>query len=145
MKINHHNLVIAAAGLFLFAASAAAQNDSKIYQNSTNRFTFSARFGLNISAKFKGIGGNLNPSKNPGQYDDGYVHTDVSGNAGGQTWYWGYDNSSQINAGNNTVSFDRTTATANGNSSTGNEDSGVTTGFELAYRQLGVVTTSYKF
>ena len=29
-------------------------------------------------------------------YDDGYVRVDVSTNAGGLTWYWGYDNSSQV-------------------------------------------------
>ncbi len=140
MKKIHYQPAVAVAGLFLFAASASAQEDDKIYLDSTNRFTLSLRFGLNISAKFKGIGGSLNPANNtPGQYDNGYVLTDISGNAGGQTWNWGYDNSSQVNSVNNTVSFNRTTAVANGNSSSGKSDSGQNTGFELAYdRQLGM-------
>jgi len=29
-------------------------------------------------------------------YDDGYVYVDITGNAGGYTWYWGYQSSSQI-------------------------------------------------
>jgi len=32
-------------------------------------------------------------------YDDGFVRVDVSGNAGGYTWYWGYQNSSQNQIG----------------------------------------------
>jgi hypothetical protein len=146
MKKNHYQRALTAAGFFAVAATASVQSssavqpDDKIYQDSTNRFTLSVRFGLNINAKFKGIGGSLNPAKNPnGQYDDGYVLTDVSGNAGNQTWNWGYDKSSQVNSVNNTVSFDRTTAVANGSSSSGNSGSGAMTGFELAYdRQLGV-------
>ncbi len=31
----------------------------------------------------------------PGIYSEGYVLTDVSGNAGGKTWYWGYTADSQ--------------------------------------------------
>lgn len=29
-------------------------------------------------------------------YDDGYVRVDSSGNAGGLTWFWGYQNQSQV-------------------------------------------------
>lgn len=32
----------------------------------------------------------------PGGYSDGFVLDDVSGGAGGKTWYWGYDNNSQV-------------------------------------------------
>jgi hypothetical protein len=32
-------------------------------------------------------------------YDDGYVYVDISGDASGYTFYWGYQNSSQIQAG----------------------------------------------
>ena len=146
MKKNNYQRAAAAAGLFAFAAAASAQSaqpvpsDGGIYQYATNRFTLSLRFGLNINAKFKGIGGSLNPANNPnGRYDDGYVLTDISGNVGGQTWNWGYDHSGQVNTVNNTVSFNRTTAVANGSSSSGKSDDDLTTGFELAYdRQLGV-------
>jgi hypothetical protein len=152
MKKNHYHHAVKAAGLFLFAATASAQTDNGIYQDSTatNRFTLSLRFGLDIDTKFKGIGGSLNPSlnnpisrKTPNgdayNYDNGYVLTDVSGNAGNQTWYWGYDNSSQVNTIANTISFNRTTATPSGSSTSGNADSDGNTGFELAYdRQLGV-------
>jgi len=53
-----------------------------------------------------------NPRRTPNgdayNYNNGYVLTDISGNAGNQTWYWGYDNSSQVNFANNTIAFDRT-------------------------------------
>ena len=31
-------------------------------------------------------------------YDDGYVYVDITGDAGGYTWNWGYQSSSQIHA-----------------------------------------------
>ena len=151
-KNNNYNAAIKTAAFFLFAASASAQQADGIYQDSaaTNRFTLSVRFGLDIDTKFKGIGGILNPSANIPisrktprgdnyNYDDGYVLTDISGNAGNQTWYWGYDNSSQVNSIANTISFNRTTATPGGSSTSGGTDADGSTGFELAYdRQIGV-------
>jgi len=153
MKTNHYHWAIKTAALLIVAGNASAQSDpgNVIYQDATNRVSLSFRYGLNINAHFKGIGGSLNPaSAKPGKrmtpdgdkynYDDGYVLTDVSGNAGGQSWYWGHDNASQVNAGNSTVDFSHTTATPNGggSGSTAN-DTGIP-GFELAYdRQLGVV------
>lgn len=144
--------ILALAMPVLLAANASAQSNpgDAVYQDATNRVSLSLRFGLNINAKFKGIGGSLNPSMYNGfgrktaegdkyNYDNGYVLTDVSGNAGGQSWYWGYDNASQVNAGNNTVSFDHTTAVANGGASGSADNNAATPGFELAYdRQLGV-------
>ena len=79
----------------LLATAVSAEQDLKTYLDSTNRVTLSFRFGLNISGKFKGTGGILGGA---GHYADGYVLTDVSGNAGNQTWYWGYQNASQVNA-----------------------------------------------
>jgi hypothetical protein len=148
MKKNHCNLAIKTTSLLLLATAASAEQDQQVYLDSTNRVTLSLRFGLNISAKFKGIGGSLNssmpaangrrtPRGDAYNYDNGYVLTDISGNAGNQTWYWGYDNSSQVNAVNNTISFNRTTASAV-DSSSGDADSDSNTGFELSYdRQLG--------
>ncbi|TAK94613.1 MAG: hypothetical protein EPO07_16465, partial [Verrucomicrobia bacterium] len=67
----------------------------------TNRLSASARLGFNMSARFRGTTVGLPLSGTPRvaphgenyNYDDGYVLTDTSGNYGGQTWYWGYDNS----------------------------------------------------
>jgi hypothetical protein len=152
MKNYHYHWAIKTAAFCIVAASASAQSNlgDVVYQDATNRVSLSLRFGLNINAKFKGIGGSLNPflyhgnnRKTPDgaayNYDNGYVLTDVSGNAGNQTWNWGYDNASQVNAGNHTIAFDRTTAAANGNSSASADNNAATPGFELAYdRQLGV-------
>ena len=155
----HPSSILALMLPVLFAASASAQSvpadvvsqpDDVVFQDSTNRVSLSLRFGLNINAHFKGIGGSLNPASMNGShrrtpdgdrynYDDGYVLTDVSGNAGGQSWYWGYDNASQVNAGNSTIAFNRTTAVANGKDSTIADHDADNAGFEFAYdRQLGV-------
>src|SRR5258707_361613 len=154
MKTNQSNWAVkTTAAVCLAAASASAQTnpDDVIYQDATNRVSLSLRFGFNINAQFKGIGGSLNPASYNGNgrktpdgaaynYDNGYVLTDVSGNAGGQSWNWGYDSASQVNAGNNSIAFQRTTATAAGSSSSGNVDNDAgTPGFEVAYdRLLGV-------
>jgi hypothetical protein len=119
MKNHHQRWTVPVTGALLFATAVSAEQDLQTYLDSTNRITLSLRFGLNISGKFKGIGGSLNPSS-PGNgrrtlrgdkynYDNGYVLTDISGNAGGQTWYWGYDSSSQVNSGANSIAFDRNT------------------------------------
>ncbi len=65
----------------------------------TRHFRIGALAGMNISANFSrngtfGISGN-NPAQ--GIYANGYVRTDNTGNAGGQTAYWGYNNSTQLN------------------------------------------------
>jgi hypothetical protein len=62
-----------------------------IDESEWNHFGLDYRLGFNIQAKF---------SEHSSGYLDGFVHDDSSGNAGGQTWNWGYQNSSQI-SGNN--------------------------------------------
>jgi len=73
------------------------------------RFSLSYRSSFNISAEFSGVGG-FSASGNPGgpgsiagaagtvvrQYDDGFIGIDISGNAGNLTWYWGYNEGSQV-------------------------------------------------
>jgi hypothetical protein len=116
----------------------------------TNRLNASLRFGLNIKARFKGTVGPMTPPPgtitrttpdgDPYNYDDGYVLSDVSGNAGGQTWYWGYDNSATYPAGQisdgvafpaNTVLLSR--STPNGNFASPEMDDGPHLGFEVTY------------
>ena len=147
MKTNHQHWAVKAAGLCLFAITAAAQSGDVVYSDPTNRVTLTLQFALNLRADFRGIGGNLNsltgngrvtPNGNAYNYDNGYVLTDISGNAGGQSWYWGYDNASQVNAANSTISFDRpVSASADSSASDGNP--AVNPGFEVDYNRLLLV------
>jgi len=100
----------------------------------TRHFRIGALVGMNISANFSmngsavGISGN-DPSH--GIYDDGYVRTDQTGNAGGYTGYWGYNNSSQYNSTAQTLAMHATTSFSASGSA--NESGSVFPGFDMAY------------
>src|SRR5258708_4314181 len=94
--------------LALLAASVLAPGLAAAQNDATNRLTLSARFGFNIPVRFNGLASlpaptlaRRTPRGDAYNYDDGYVLTDISGNLGGQTWYWGYDNSARQISGNN--------------------------------------------
>lgn len=105
-----------------------------------NRFSLGARMGLNIKAKFdNNAPGNLGAVPGPAtggvdhNYDDGYVRVDSSGNAGGRTWNWGYENASQV-AGD-TMQFHATQSDAlSGSASLKAEDEQY--GLELIYQRV---------
>src|SRR5258707_859080 len=108
-RVHIYSLVLVVAVSLLPALARADQDD-------TNRLTLSARFGFNIRARFKSVSApspaatpRTAPDGQPYNYDDGYVHTDVSDNFGGQTWNWGYDNSSRQVVGN-TIEMSRNLA-----------------------------------
>src|SRR3954463_16063047 len=91
------NRILLSTTLTLAAASPFALHGAD-FPEDPNRLSFGARFGMNFKAAF----GN-SPAPNPGAavagadhtYNDGYVLRDISGNAGGLTWNWGYQNGSQ--------------------------------------------------
>jgi len=146
MKKHFPHLLLQLTGAILFANVALADWDCPCDRDSTNRLALSLRLGFNISAKFKGIGGSLQPGAaaangrrtregDAWNYDDGYVLTDISGNFGNQTWYWGYENGSQISG--NDILFHRTTAP--GLPANRSDDNEPYYGAELTYYyQLGV-------
>ena len=76
-----------------------------------NRFSFGPTLGLNFKANFQNSASYFNsvaPASGAGgfanhTYNDGYVLVDSSGNAGGLTINWGYQNASQVVGG--TVQF----------------------------------------
>ena len=95
----------AASVLTAAAPSVRAQTDG---DPEWNHFGMDARLGFNIRARYMTLGsmaapapatsgGNVNRT-----YADGFVGTDVSGNQGGLTWNWGYQNASQT-PGNDTL------------------------------------------
>lgn len=96
----------------------------------TRHFRIGALVGMNISANFSrsgtfGISGN-NPAQ--GIYDDGYVRVDNAGDPLGHTYYWGYNNPSQLNG--TTLSMHAASSFSTAGSG---EESGVFPGFEMAY------------
>lgn len=147
MNKNYRRWTLPVTGVLLMATGVSAEQDLQTYLNSTNRVTLSLRFGLNISGKFKNTGGSLTGAAGSGRrtghgdnfnYDDGYVLTDISGNVGGQTWYWGYDSASQVNAsGANSIDFHRDTALGVPGENSGDDSPYI--GLELTYNyELGV-------
>jgi hypothetical protein len=97
----------------------------------TRHFRIGAMAGMNISANFSMKGQFNIPGNNAanGNYDDGYVLTDNTGNAFDQTGYWGYNKPSQL-AGSSLYMHSTTSYSASGSS----EASGsVFPGFDMAY------------
>ncbi len=96
----------------------------------TRHFRIGALVGMNISAKFN-ESGLFNMSGNNvanGIYDNGYVREDQTGNAGGYTSYWGYNNASQYSANSLTMQ-----ATTSYSTSSSGSQSGIFPGVEMAY------------
>ena len=58
-----------------------------------NRISLGVKFAFGLSAELRNVS---YTSTSAPDYDDGFVRTDVSGNAGGKTWYWGYEDDNQV-------------------------------------------------
>src|SRR5436190_17264130 len=92
------NRILISTTLTLAAVTPLALPGADFPEN-PNRISLGARFGMNFKGDFHN-----NAGVNPGpaaagadhRYNDGYVLVDSSGNAGGMTWYWGYQNASQV-------------------------------------------------
>lgn len=89
-----------------------------------SRWSFGMSFAplLNVEADFSGLGGFASPFSlqplGPGvdrEYDDGYVFVDDSGNAGGVTSFWGYDDADQYDpSGSGAINQHITNSASNG-------------------------------
>jgi hypothetical protein len=107
--------------------------------NYANRISVSARAAFNITARFKPTQAPAAPvaRKTPNgdtyNYANGYVLTDRSGNAGGQTWYWGYDDPGQISG--DTILMSRSSLVPGDSAWAGTADAGENFGGELAFNR----------
>lgn len=109
-----------------------------------NRFGLSYRPGFNINATFKRLGA-FPPQTNPGPptgpanrfYDDGYVRPD-SGSSPGLTWFWGYDNNSQV-PGNDTIQFHSSSSKGTGVSddNSGSPQHGLELNYDRYFGKVG--------
>ncbi len=92
------NRIILSSTLTLATATPFALHGAD-FPDDPNRLSFGARFGFNFKADFSNNGAvNSGPAAGGVNhtYNDGYVLLDSSGNAGGLTWNWGYQNASQV-------------------------------------------------
>lgn len=132
------NRIVLSTTLALAAAAPLAVRAQDSTEN-LNRFSFGPTLGFNFKAEFNNNApflNNVNPGPAAGSanhtYNDGYVLVDSSGDAGGLTQNWGYQNASQYNpAGGGTMQFN---AIQSGGSSsvTGNPQYGG----ELIYQRV---------
>jgi hypothetical protein len=104
-------------------------------------FGIGARFGTDQT--FTPLAGvRWTPNGDAYNYNNGYVLTDSSGNAGGQTWYWGYDAPSQIDG--NTILMSRSTLNSQSQLLPGN-DSGMSFGGEVYYTRTLLVRGELRY
>src|SRR5436190_1497673 len=128
MRLNTKQFLLM-GGTALIAGSANAADDW------TRNFRIGMTLGLNIHADFK-MGGqfNLASGNTAGpdyQFDDGYVKVDSTGNAGGFTSFWGYQNASQ-HATPDTLLFHSVDSFSTASSGVNRDDSPYI-GFDMAY------------
>jgi hypothetical protein len=138
-----------APALPLLAADAGVKLEPPAKEQK-NRFGLAYRAGFNFTAEFKNVGNVARgggAGRDPGPatggdvdrfYDDGYNRVDISGNSSGLTWFWGYDNASQI-PGDDTLRLSTTTARPIDGD---DHDDDPQHGFELTWdRELGRATS----
>lgn len=132
-------------GLAFAAGRAEAQYDP----GWTKNFRIGALTGLGVKGQIKLRGAFNANGSNPdtGIYDDGYVRTDDTGNAGGLTSFWGYESGSQYDAGTKSLQMHSASAfTAAGSTQL---DQQFTAGLEVAYgnklRQWGRTSLGWEF
>lgn len=153
MKVQNALRPRGIASLFLLSAVPLLAQDDVLrvkledpQKPSKNRFGVSYRAAFNVTAEFKKVGVIRGPGGNTGRdpgpatgdtvdrfYDDGYNRVDISGNKDGLTWFWGYENASQVQG--DTLVMHSTSARS---VDSGTYDSDPQHGFELTYnRELG--------
>lgn len=140
--------------LLVLTAATAFAGEPRLAEITTPAATSPWRVGagyaqfLGLKTKFSGLGTFNNPntlqplgSGINRTYDNGYVRVDSSGNLGGQTWNWSYNNSSYNNtpqynpAGSGSINQSITNSLANANT---DEDGGSKPGAEIfAYYDMG--------
>lgn len=111
------------------ADQANVNNAATQEQKGRWRFGMSLAPMLNIDTEFSGLGGFVNPlpvqpiaAGTTYNYDNGFVGVDVSGNAGGETWNWGYENASQYDpTGGGSINYSISNSAANARASDNGE------------------------
>jgi hypothetical protein len=135
--------VLSAAASPARAGEPAVAPISKVASLSRWRFGASYAPLVGLKAGFNGLGG-FKSSSAPQplgggvdyEYDDGFARVDSSGNLGGKTWNWGYENDAQYNPANGgSIDFSITSSAATGRA---DENNNAAAGVELfTYYDMG--------
>jgi hypothetical protein len=122
------------------------------------QWSFGASYApiIGLRTEYRGFGNFQNPFPVPAPasgtnyfYTNGSVQVDISGNAGGQTQYWSYNNASQYNptggtgagAGQGSISFSTLSGGVSNAGSVADNNVGSALGFEVhGYLDLGSVS-----
>jgi hypothetical protein len=120
----------------LCAAIVMAGAIQGMAQENKNSIGVNFRLGFNVSADFKDITEPTAPGEAAGGgldrlYQNGFVGVDSSGNAGGLTWYWGYESEEQLRIPGYLLMDGATTETPGETS----ETSEMLPGIELVYER----------
>jgi len=134
------NRIVLSTTLTLAAAAPfAAHAEDSSGDDDLNRFSLGPRIGMNFQAHFRSLAPN-SLSAGPaagganGHYLDGYVLGDSSGNAGGLTWNWGYQNASQVVG--DTMQFHSAPSTSISSAGDSSSTSDAQLGLELVYQRI---------
>ncbi len=103
--MNYNKLTLLLVGTGLFGGAASLRAEDPLWPE-TDRFDLSYRMGFNISTKFRNIGTSAlanNPSVTGLSYQNGFVGTDSTVNAGDLTTFWGYQSANQVVDNNNSL------------------------------------------
>lgn len=131
-RLTNHSAMRRRFIVVALAAGFGGMVQAQVITNWTRHFRLGAVVGLNLSADFKMNGQfNVSGSGQPGVYDDGYVRVDETGNAGGYTSFWGYENASQYDATAHTLTL-HSASSFNLTDST-HVDDAVPVGLDLVY------------
>jgi hypothetical protein len=129
--MNYKELTLLMAVPVLSGNAIFLHADDTLWPES-ERLSLSYRMSFNVSAKFRNVGSvpfPNNPSVTGLSYQDGFVGTDNTGNAGGLTSYWGYQNANQVVDNNNYLVMRSANSGALGSS----VDDGPYHGLELSF------------
>jgi hypothetical protein len=121
-----------AAACLAGAFSALAQIDESELALDRNRLSVGARLSFGVSARVANVGTGAPTAP---EYHNGFVRPDISGNADGKTWYWGYETADQVTGDVLNLS---SALEAPSDGQFGESDDGFQGGFEVLYaRELG--------
>jgi hypothetical protein len=116
-----------------YMVNAPMSDDGAMHFRIGGMVALNLKANFSLGGSFNIAGNNVGPLGVTGKdhvFDDGYVRVDQTGDALGQTSYWGYNSATQIGPGNTLLMHSASSYALN---SQAGEDAGPLPGFDMAY------------